>query len=448
MSVLDVQADEETWNAQAERVQSHYSSIMLHRKCPQAWYFRYGLGLGQPETAGPKPYMHHGIWFGAMRSAEALERGRKMGSLVGKPGKLVVMRKTPTTPEISFDEETVTPKDILQACVDWWKLEATDELYVEEWLKTVGEPAPLRLKNQFVRWRDEYGEAAKNEEPLGVEIFWKRTLPRPKSDAEWHTPDGKPLPDMVLIGFIDELYRDVERDILVVRDNKTQSRMATQTSIDDMLDSQLQFYAWGVTPKLHMLGLPRVRAVAYDRAMSVAPPKPKLNQNGTLSATVKNFDLRTYREWVAAGQEYPGRAKDGSGKGIYALDPEIVKNLSDPAWRAMFHQRTLTPINEKIVQAHLRAAVDTVTDAWRTMQRTAVTYEAARNLSKDNCRWCDYVSLCRAMMFGGPEGQYDLREHGLRGPDPTKPILEYGVFTEDFMGSAANTDGAVLPEFQ
>lgn len=445
MSVLDPKADDEVWNQKADRVQSHYSSIMLHRKCPQAWYFRYGLGLSRPETAGAKPYMDYGTWFGAMRSAEALERGRKMGSLIEKPKKLVVMRKTQYRDEIAFDEATVTVKEVLEAAVQWWKTEATDELYIEEWTKALGEPAPLRLKNGFVRWRDEWGEAAKKEAPMAVELFWKRTLPRPALDAEWHDQrSGKPLPDMVLLGYIDELYRDLERDILVVRDNKTTSRMPTQSSVDDMLDSQLQFYAWGVTPKLIDLSLPRVRAVAYDRALSVAPPKPALNLNGTLSAKTKLFDIRTYREWVAEGQTYPGRKKDGSDGGTYVIDPVVVQNLTDPAWRAMFHQRTLTPVNEKIVQAHLRAAVDTVTDAWRTMQRTAVTHEAARNISKDNCRWCDYVSICRAMMFGGPEGQYDLREHALVGPDKMLPILEQGQFHAGFAGD----ESAVLPEFQ
>jgi hypothetical protein len=390
--------------------------------------------------------MDYGTWFGAMCSAEALERGRRIGSLISKPGKLVVMRKSQFREEISFDEATVTPKEVLEACVAWWKREATDDLYVEEWTKALGEPAPHRLKNGFVRWRDEWGEASKNEAPLGVEVFWKRVLPRPAEDAEWHTREGKPLPDMVLIGFIDELYLDVDRDIIVVRDRKTTSRMPTQSALDDMLDSQLQLYAWGVTPKLFELGLKRPRAVAYDRALSVAPPKPVLNLNGTLSAKTKLYDIRTYREWVAAGQDYPGRKKDGSDAGTYVIDPEVVKNLTDPAWRAMFHQRTLTPVNEKIVQAHLRAAVDTVTDAWRTMQRTAVTFEAARNLGKDNCRWCDYVSLCRAMMFGGPDGQYDLREHALVGPDRALPILEQGKFFSGFAGD--EQPGDVLAEFR
>jgi hypothetical protein len=70
-----------------------------------------------------------------------------------------------------------------------------------------------------------------------------------------------------------------------------------------------------------------------------------------------------------------------------------------------------------MIVTHLRAAVDTVTDIWRTQRRAATTFDAARNLTKDGCRWCDYAALCRARMFNGtgPEVTYDLREYGLVG---------------------------------
>lgn len=402
--------------------------MMLHRKCPAAWYFRYGLNLGKP-VSGPAPYMHYGTWFGAMRSAEALVRGRAAGTLIQKPKKLVIMRKTVEAEEIAFNEATVTPRDVLEAAVEWWKLRAQDELEVEEWNKTLGEPLPQRLKGGFLRWRDEWGAAAAKEEVLAVEMFWKRSLPRPAADQSWDPAAGD-LPEIVLIGYIDELYRDTERNgMVVVRDNKTTSRMPTQSSLDDMLDSQLQLYPWGVTPALHTLGILPPRAISYDRAHSGKPTLPKLNQNGTLSASNKLFDLRTYKEWVAQGQQYPGRAKDGSGAGTYVEEPEVIARLSAPDWKRQWHQRTLTPINRQVIQAHLRAAVDTSTDIWRTMQRTAVTFEPARNLSKDGCRWCDYVGLCRDSMFSGADGVFDLREHGLRHSSGL-PILERGELRE------------------
>jgi hypothetical protein len=397
--------------------------MMLHRKCPAAWYFRYGLGLGKP-VSGPAPYLHYGSWFGAMRTAEALVRGRATGTLIQKPRKF-----TPVDGGPEFDMKTVTPKDVLIAAVEWWKVVSQDPLAVEEWVKTLGEDLPNRLKGGFLRWRDEYGEASKSEEVLAVEMFWKRTLPRPAADQSWDTGAGD-LPEIVLIGFIDELYRDTQRNgMVVVRDNKTTSRMPTMSSLDDMLDSQLQLYAWGITPALHSMEILPPRAISYDRASSVKPTSPKLNQNGTLSASNKLFDLRTYREWVAAGQDYPGRAKDGSGAGTYVEEPEVVAKLSTPTWRAQWHQRTLTPINRQVIQAHLRAAVDTTTDIWRTMQRTSVTFEPPRNISKGNCQWCDYVGLCRDAMFSGADGVFDLREHGLVHKSGL-PILERGELRE------------------
>lgn len=408
-------ADEEfnetqEWTREVETVQAHYSSISLHRKCPQAWYFRYGLGLNRPEY-GPKPYLEYGSWFGAMRTAEALERGRRMGSLIVKPRKF-----SPVDDWEAFDMATVTPREVLQSAVTWWKAQLTngDATEVQDaWHSALGAPLPNRLRDGFVRWRDEWGEAAKRERPLALEMFWKRALPRSSNDLEWETAGLGELPEMRLIGFIDELYEDTERNMIVVRDNKTTSQMPTQSSLDDMLNSQLQFYVWGVTPKLHELGLLPPRAVSYDRALSKQSPRPKLNQNGSLSATVKNFDLRTYREWVAEGQDYPGRAKDGSGAGTYLEDPEVVARLSSPTHKSMFHQRTFTPVNRQIVAAHLRAAVDTVTDIWRTTKRAEIAYEAARNMG-DGCKWCSYVELCRSTMFGGADGEYDIREAGLR----------------------------------
>ena len=456
MSVLEEGLGEETlWSRSNERIQAHYSSIMLHRKCPQAWYFRYGLGLRKPET-GPAPYLHFGSWFGAMRAAETLVRGRRMGSLIQEPRKWAPIDGAP-----EFDMRTVTPAEVLQASVAWWKEQSQDEEVVAEWQSRLGEPLPQRLKGAFVRWRDEWAEEIKVERPLAIELFWKRNLPRPAVDASWDKVADQ-LPELYLIGFIDELYEDTQRGITVVRDIKTTSRMPTQSSLDDMLDSQLQLYAWGVTPDLQAKGLEIPRAISYDRILSTKPPTPKLNLNGTLSSTVRNFDLRTYREWaqkdtrpqspeellercpkfeeldpdrqeaitsLPAGQVY-GKLGEFTAKGspkfgTYQLEDEVLHRLQQPDWRSMFHQRTRTPVNQQVIKAHLRAAVDTVTDIWRTQARAEVTFETARNLSKNGCQYCDFVNLCRAQIFGGADGQFDLREYGLKHKSGL-PILERG----------------------
>lgn len=413
-SILEdgLNGEDTPWDPRAEVVQSHYSSISLHRKCPEAWYFRYGLKLEKPEL-GPAPYLHFGSWYGLWRTAEALERGRAAESLIFEDRKMRSME------DDVFDQRTMTTQEVMEAAEAWWQrqVKGNYESEIEDsWNDALGGNLLQRLAEVTTRWRDEYGEASKHEHPLGLEVFWKRELPRAIEDIpEPGDYDSLSLPTVMLIGFIDELYLDTQRDMVVVRDNKTTSRMENMSAFTDMTDSQLSLYAWGITPKLKSLGVSAPRAMGFDRILSKATARPSLNMDGTISAKSRIWDLRTYLDWVAEGQDYPGRAKDGTGAGTYVLDPEIVRRLTQEQWKAQFVQRTMTPISKPMIVAHLRAATDSVTDIWRTTRRAERTFEAARNLTKDGCRWCDYASLCRARMFGGsgPEVTYDLREHGL-----------------------------------
>jgi hypothetical protein len=198
------------------------------------------------------------------------------------------------------------------------------------------------------------------------------------------------------------VYFDDERGMIVVRDDKSAGALAIQTSLDDMMDSQLQLYAWGLQPQLDQRGAGLVRAVAYDRVKSGASSKPVLNKSGTLSKSTTQYDLQTYLEWAAGpdgnGLEYPGLKKDGSGAGVYTAEQSVIDKLSAQAWRHQFFQRTTTPVSRNIARAE-------------------VAGEAARNLSKNNCKFCDYQSLCRAQMVGGADGDYDIREYGLVAKD-------------------------------
>lgn len=334
----------------------------------------------------------------------------------------------------------MTPKDVMVAAIHWWGTQ--DETTKAAWDEKLGDSLPNRLRDMYVRWRDEWAEQRKHERPLGLEIFWKRSLPRPEEDRAWEngTPergfDGLPMID--LLGYIDEVYWDAEKEMVVVRDNKSTSQMPKMTSLDDMMDSQLQLYSWGLTPQLFDRNLPKARMVGYDRALSTKPSTPKLNKSGTLSAQVKIFDERTYREWVAnvgpvvdddgepmidegtgkqlvasRGQHYEGLKKDGSGAGVYEIDDKVIERITDEAFRRGFFQRTVKPVSQNIVRAHLRSALDSATDIYRTEKRIELTGEAARNLSRANCQYCDFQKLCRASMVGGPDGVYDLREYGL-----------------------------------
>ena len=467
----DVKTPDEEWIQGEDLIESHYSALTLHRKCPQAWYYRYDFGLSQP-ISGPAPELRFGSWWGALRSADALERGRKHDSLVTKPRKFHPLDRD-SGPE--FDQKTLTKADVFEAADNWWSQQ--DSLTIETWIERLGEELPARLAANDIRWIDRWESQTRYERPLGVEVFWKRPLPRPAGDANWeqNRQDGfaNGMPKINLLGYIDQIYFDVQRNMVVVRDDKTMKGIPQQSSLDDMMDSQLQLYAWGVQPLLTTLGVGKVQAVAYDRVKSSAPTKPKLTMAGSLSASVTQFDLRTYLEfatedtrpteeiadwltsafpssevnpdtgeithmdsvisasreqidmvrnlpagrfWGDVGVYYVSGARKGEPKfGVYEIDDSMVNKLKSPVWLSQFHQRTTVPVSLHVVRAHLRAAVDTATDIWRTQTRGRITGEAARNLSKENCTWCDYRSICRAQMVGGPVGIYDLREHNLVG---------------------------------
>lgn len=407
------------WVQGEDRVQAHYSSLSLHRKCPEAWYFRYGLGLKSNVVEVAAPERDFGSWWSAMQAAESLERGRKWGSLI--PAGLRPFSAVER--DVKFDPETVTVKEVFAAAKAWWSKQTPEA--VDEWQSRLGDSLPGRLKSALIRWMDEWSHERQVERPLGVELFWERELPRPEGDSRWDEEAGQLK--LNLIGFIDELYYDSEKDMIVVRDSKTAKSLGTQSALDDMMDSQLQLYPWGITPWLAQQGYPAPKAVAYDRVRSVKPRTPSLTTAGKLGTykgepALATVDLRTYVEWAKGpdGEGIPWRGPKIPRKdeykpgGVYVAEESVIERLSTKSHRAIFHQRTLVPISPHIVRAHLRSAVDTATDIWRSQKRAALTGDAARNLSKGACQYCDYVLLCRARMFGGPEGEYDLSEMKLQ----------------------------------
>lgn len=412
-----------TLELEPQVIRSHYSALSAHRECEAKWYYRYVLRIKSPDV-GPKPEMHFGSWWGALVAANGLERGRRLDSLRADPGS-----STLGGPDDGpkFDQRTVTVKDVLEGADSWWK--TRDNETIDSWMERLGEPLPIRLRALYARWLDEYAGPRKHELPLGFEVFWKRPLPRPKSDLEWLGPEGDHLEEVELIGYIDEVYFDSERGIVVVRDNKSHKILKTHTSVDDMMDSQLQLYAWGATPLITGWGRGAPRAVAYDRVRSVAPKHPEVTKTaGTLSKSITDYDINTYLEWAKGpdGQGVPwgeqgeyfksGPRKDQPKFGFYTAENTVIEKLSTPAAKSIWFQRTRVPVNRNVVIGHLRAAIDTATDAWRTKRRVELTGDAPRSLGKA-CDWCDYAAICRARLMGGAAGEYDLREFGLVAPD-------------------------------
>ena len=417
--------------------QVSYSSLNMFRTCPQSWVYRHGYRL-EPDTDAASPYALLGSWWSVLRAAEAIERGRAAGSLVAE-----LMPETLEVEGLSFQTETVTVERVLSAGDSWWERQSAEAR--DEFSESLGEPFPERIRGMFDLWDRETADRREKEAPLAVEVPVERDLPNTATED---------TPAVRMIGFIDELYRDLDRNMLVIRDHKALKSLGNATSaFDDLMDSQLQVYAWLATPRLQRLGLPAPRAVAYDRTRSQAPKMPVLTASGGLSKSVTDYDRMTYLRWAATdtateqieayvaehgerlgatvsqqmldmpagqlwgklGEFYVSGAKAGQSKfGVYESDPKVSEALNTSEERARWHSRTLRPLQRNVVTAHLRAAVDTALDLRRAVQRAERSGDAPRNLTRRGCQWCDFAKLCRAQIVGGASGEYDLPSLGLR----------------------------------
>lgn len=422
-----------------------YSQITTHRTCPQQWMYRHHRKLEKADPMETKVELEFGNWWHALRAADSIERGLEHGSLRWVPEKLGTVDDHEGIDLRGKAPEEMSTLDALRNLSDrgyldligyvleeadtWWKGRTGVE--IEAWDDRLGEDLPTRLRRVDAAWRERWAEDLPYEKPLAVELYWKRDLP-PLTDPETGKSEDT---ETTMIGYIDEVYLDTRRNVITVRDHKAHKTLAARTSAEDMMDSQLQIYAWGASPTVSSWGLGPIRAVAYDRVRMAAPKSPSVTSTGTLSKGVTDYDLATYlafaagpdgkgAPWGKEGDYYVSGKKKGEPKfGRYLAEETVIAKLSDPAALSSWQQRTLSPLNRNVVMAHLRAAVDTSADVRRTRVRAEETQEAGRNLTK-GCQWCPFQELCRAEMTGGPGGDYDLESMWIRPKKRSSRVRE------------------------
>lgn len=399
-----------------------FSALNLHRQCPQAWAYRYVRGLTRPED-DVIPAADLGSWWHALRAVDAVRRGLDLGSLRHSPrtirtGSGPTLRRDGEGPTLRYRVNlrqgvrtlTLDRDTVLSLAEAFWR--SLDGESRETWEERLG-VLPERLDYLDARWTARWADEIRHEAPVAAELGFTRAIPGSRA---------------VVPGYVDEVYLDTRRHLVVARDYKTSRALEASDSNEDLMDPQLHLYAWGAAPQLEEWGY-RVSAVAYDRTRSVAPKTPVLTQSGGLSKSVSDFDLYTYVTWAQGvdGEGVPW-GEEGtyvkSGKragepkwGRYTAEQGVIDRLSSPASRSVWHQRTLVPLNRNVIRAHLQATADTAGDAARTVERMESSGEAGRNLTRASCRFCDYASLCRAEMLGGP-GDYDPRDFGLALTSP------------------------------
>lgn len=414
-----------------------YSQITKHRACPQSWMYAYMRKLEKADPLETKVELEFGNWWHALRAADSIERGLAVDSLQWTPQALTTVDDGPRLglPDLAELKEQYAAGEIhlvrrvLEEADTWWKGRTGVE--IEAWDDRLGEDLPTRLRRVDAAWRERWAEDLPYEHPLAVELYWQRDLP-PLTDPETGKSEDT---ETTMIGYIDEVYLDTRRNVVAVRDHKAHKALAPRTSVEDMMDSQLQIYAWGASPTVTSWGLGPIRAVAYDRVRMAAPKSPSVTTTGTLSKSVTDYDLATYLAFAAGpdGKGVPwgepdtfyqsGKKKGEPKFGFYQAEETIIAKLSDPAALSAWQQRTMTPLNRNVVMTHLRAAVDTAADVRRSRERANETQEAARNLTK-GCQWCPFAELCRAEMTGGAGGDYDLESMWLRPKKRSSRVRE------------------------
>ena len=386
----DVETPEVTAPPELETVYVSYSGLVEHRTCPQKWAFHRLDSLEQLTSEEDIPVERDfGSWWHALRAADSIMRGKALGTLKYVPEALSL----PTGPRPV--EQVNTPSKVIIALHEWWTHQTLAVQAV--WAERLGENPVARLDKMDTLWHHVHKLDLEFEEPVAVELRWEREL---YVDTSTNTR-------YVLVGVTDEIYRDRKRNILVARDHKSHKKLGRITKADELLDSQLQLYVWGLAPTVETWGVGTLQATAYDRVRMSAPSTPTLTKAGTLSKSVTDYDAITYREWAESGQTYAGRKKDGSDGGTYALEDAVLVRLDTPAvWSGWAH-RTLTPVSVHAMRAHLMAAAMSAADMSRTRAKYASDGYAPR-LFANHCTWCDFSGLCQAQLTGGPRGDYDL----------------------------------------
>lgn len=402
-----------------ETINVTYSRIATHRSCPQKFNYSYIRKLQTDREQDHPVELLFGNWWHAIRAVDSIARGVAKKSLRYVPERLSTVDGTekephlwaielPTLEELYSEENPHLASDLrakVFAKLRRWEGTLTDA-QLDTWVERLGATPYKRLSYTSERWEEQYHRVNESEAPLAVELPWSRQLPLLAGED----------PNAKVYGYIDEVYLDEKRNIVVVRDHKSNKSLDNRSQVDEMMDSQLQMYAWGVTSWLKEHDLPAPKAVAYDRVRMTHPKEPKITLTGTLSKAVTDYDLYTYLNFCMGedgqGVPFEGRKKDGSGAGVYLAEEAVKKSLSSPPAVAKWFVRQVTPLNKNIVLSHLRSAVDSTLDMRRTYERAERSREAGRNLSA-NCKWCPFAQLCRAEMVGGADGEYDLQDMGL-----------------------------------
>ena len=383
------------------------SVLSKYRECPQKGYYEVERRLQRRPSQIYPVALTIGSWWHALRAADALARGRRLGTLVegGVPEEITTTNGGPKFPN------TASVADIIRGASRF--METLTQMERASWDDQRSETLPQTLLRMEKGYRRRWSSTFDNDRPLAVEIPFSREIV---------TMDGTTY---VLEGIADELYWDERLHMVVLKDHKAQAELKASTSGTDLMLSQLQVYQWGLDPVVESWGLGPIRAVSYDRARTAVPATPKITVNGTLAKTPSDFDLDTYLSFVGEGVSWGTegeyvRSGKNAGKpkfGVYEVDQRVVQDLSTPEAQARWFDRTLTPVNRHVVDTHVVSAVLTAQQIEASREMVKQRGHTIRNFGR-HCEFCPMAEICRAEMSGGPRAFFDPEDFNLRVAPP------------------------------
>ena len=352
-----------------------YSSLGTLAQCERRFSLRYREGL---RPAGPKPWaLLRGSAWHAVMQAQSLNVGQYWGSLLQEmPEQIEVIDGVWAEPTID---------SIIDALKEWEIAQESE--YLDAMREEYGDLLSARMWDLWIRFNHSGNVDKDFGRPLLVELDWTRTLPN----------------GLEATGRADLVYLDPETDQVVVRDWKlNQSWPQTPSAIEDLINSQNHFNAWGVADVLRNLSGDKElvpSAVEYARARFKKPATPAMtkgtkNAPPRLAKSTTDFDAYTYREWCREQE--------------LVMDQTVYDELAGQ--RDKWFRFTRKPLLYSVYSQHVISA------SKQAARAETITTEDSIPVYGSHCAFCEYATLCRTDLVGGrvPYDEIVFADYGLR----------------------------------
>lgn len=385
----------------------HQSGLSALRTCEQQFAYDRMLRL-EPRYLSTAPTL--GTWVHAMLGADDIARGWDEDTLIrvpevlDLPGRPMVIHQPDEgiygdhlRGERGRVEGPLDGQLVIEAATHWWNREAGGSFQDDYRSRYRDVDLPDHLADLWERYSLRWDvEDDGRLEVLAVEVEWTRSV---------RGRGGEVVP---LAGRVDVVLRDTRYGLVVVRDRKTHGQWPSEPQfVQDLMNSQLHLYAWGVAPMLAEAGIGPPSALEWDRIRTKPPTTPALTKAGRLSKSVSDYDLPTYLAWANQHPEYDGtRTVD---PGVYEVEDEVVEHLSSEEERDRFYFRRRFPVNEDVIRTHVAMALEDH-HAIEALQEDPSS--AVRSPGR-HCSWCDYLTLCRGQLFGEVADDFDPHDFNL-----------------------------------